>query len=137
METTRILVVDDEIEICELTKKFLERKSYVVFTAQDKQQALEVLQKSRPQIMLLDIRLGAESGLDLLKQAKELDKDVKIIMVSALEDEESIRQARALGADDYVTKPFTAKYLNDFILQKISKLVWHNKEELPDETKDR
>ena len=128
METTRILVVDDEKEVCEVTKKFLERKQYQVFTACDTQGALEGLQKSRPQLVLLDIRLGGESGLDLLKKVRELDKEVKVIMVSALEDEEKIREARSLGADDYVTKPFTAQYLNDFILQKISQLIWRQKQ---------
>jgi DNA-binding response OmpR family regulator len=128
METTRILVVDDEKEVCEVTKKFLERKKYQVFTAYDTQGALEVLQKSRPQLVLLDIRLGGESGLDVLRKARELDKDIKVIMVSALEDEEKIREARSLGADDYVTKPFTAQYLNDFILQKISQLIWRQKQ---------
>ena len=129
MELTRILVVDDEEEICETTKSFLQRKGYTVYTAQNKQQALRVLETSRPQLMLLDIRLGVESGLDVLKQAKKLDKDIKVIMVSALEDEENIRQAKSLGADDYVTKPFTTQYLNDFILQKISKLVRPHKEQ--------
>lgn len=124
MEATRILVVDDEKEICELTKKFLERKEYAVFTAQNTKEALEVMQESRPQLVLLDIRLGEESGLDVLKKARELDKNIKVIMVSALEDQESISEARSLGADDYVTKPFTAQYLNDFILAKISNLVW-------------
>lgn len=125
MEATRILVVDDEEEICETTKRFLQRRGYIVYTAQTKQQALKVIEESRPQLMLLDIRLVNESGLDVLRQARELDKDIKVIMVSALEDEESIRQARTLGADDYVTKPFTAQYLNDFILQKIAGLVRH------------
>jgi len=128
MGATKILVVDDEQEICEVTERFLQRKGYTVYTAQDKQGALEVLEKSRPQILLLDIRLGAESGLNLLKQIRELQKDVKVIMVSALDDDESIRQARSLGADDYVTKPFTTQYLNDFILQKISNLVGRKEE---------
>jgi two-component system response regulator PilR (NtrC family) len=129
MELTRILVVDDEEEICETTKSFLQRKGYVVYTAQTKQQAVDVLKKSRPQLMLLDIRLGQESGLDLLRQTRELDKDIKIIMVSAVEDGEKILQAKSLGADDYVTKPFTTQYLNDFILRKISKLVLGQKEQ--------
>jgi len=125
MEATRILVVDDEEEICETSKRFLQRRGYIVYAAQTKQQALKIIEDSRPQLMLLDIRLVNESGLDVLKEAREIDKNIKVIMVSALEDEESIRQARALGANDYVTKPFTAQYLNDFILQKIAGLVRH------------
>lgn len=119
MEKTKILVVDDEEEICKITKSFLIKKDYSVFTALNAQEAIKLIKEERPHIVLLDIRLGNESGMDVLHQARQIDKDLKIIMVTALEDEEIIRQARALGADDYVTKPFTTSYLNDFILQKI------------------
>lgn len=122
MEKTRILVVDDEQEICNITQHFLEKKDYEVSTAMTVSGAVNLVKQVKPHIVLLDIRLGADSGLEVLRQAKEIDKNVKIIMVTALDDEESITKAKALGADDYITKPFTARYLNDFILQKIANL---------------
>ena len=122
MARTRILVVDDEEEICSITKAFLEKKDYDVQSAYTSEGALGLIHQERPQIVLLDIRLGEESGLELLRKIKEFDKNIKVIMVTALDDQETIRQARALGADDYATKPFTANYLHEIILQKISLL---------------
>jgi len=122
MEKTRILVVDDEEEICQLTLSFLVRKNYNVFTATNGEVAIDLVKKEHPQIVLLDVRLGSESGIEVLEKIKEIDEEIRVIMVTALDDEESIRQAKALGADDYIAKPFTATYLNDFILQKIANL---------------
>ena len=123
MDKTKILVVDDEQEICELTKSFLARRSYETYAATNIEEALNITKNEQPQIVLLDVRLGSESGMDALRKIKEIDKGIRVIMITALDDEASIRQARSLGADDYITKPFTTKYLNDFILQKISVLT--------------
>jgi len=122
MDKTKILVVDDEKEICELTKSFLSRRNYETFTATNAQEAIGLTQKEQPQLVFLDLRLGSESGMDVLRKIKEINGNIRVIMITALDDEASIRQARSLGADDYITKPFTTKYLNDFILQKISTL---------------
>jgi len=119
---TKILVVDDEEEICRLTESFLIKKDYDAYSAANGQQAIELVNKIHPKVVLLDIHLGMESGIDVLKQIKEIDKDIRVIMVTAMDDEANIRQSRANGADDYITKPFTTSYLNDFILQRISKL---------------
>ena len=83
---------------------------------------MDLVKKESPKLALLDVRLGDESGMDALQKIKEIDKNIKVIMVTALGDEESIRQAKSLGADDYITKPFTAAYLNDLIVQKIANL---------------
>ena len=122
METIKILVVDDEEEICALTRSFLVKRGYAVFTANNIAGAVDLVKKEGPKLVLLDVRLGDESGMDALQKIKEIDKNIKVIMVTALGDEESIRQAKSLGADDYITKPFTAAYLNDLIVQKIANL---------------
>ncbi len=127
MGQAKILVVDDEEEICKLTQGFLSKKNYSVLTALGGQQAIGLVKKEHPCLVLLDVRLGVDSGLDVLRQIKEIDKNIKVIMVTALDDEASIRQAKSLGADDYITKPFTASYLNDFILQKIALLTLEQK----------
>lgn len=127
MEITKILVVDDEKEICDLTKNFLVKRGYSVFTATNLAEAVELVKKELPKLVLLDVRLGNESGMDVLRKIKEFNKDVKVIMVTALGDEESIKQAKVLGADDYIAKPFTATYLNDLIVQKIANLTLRDK----------
>ena len=120
MEIIKILVVDDEEEICALTRSFLVKMGYAVFTANSIAGAVDLVTKESPKLALLDVRLGDESGMDALQKIKEIDKNIKVTMVTALGDEESIRQAKSLGADDYITKPFTAAYLNDLIAQKIA-----------------
>jgi len=118
MKTPRILIIDDEKEICELVKVFLSKKNYSCFSATTEREALGLIKKEHPQLVLLDLRLGDISGIDVLGKIKELDKNIKVIMVTALDDAESIRQARELGADDYICKPFTATYLNELISLK-------------------
>ena len=122
MDIIKILVVDDEEEICDLTRSFLRKKNYCTLGATSRHQALELVKKEDPHIVLLDLRLGQDSGLDVLSEIKSIDKNIKVIMVTALDDEATIRQAKYLGADDYIAKPFTAAYLNNLILQKISSL---------------
>ena len=120
MGAAKILVIDDEKEICELTKDFLRRKNYLCFSANDEAEALDLIKKEHPQLVLLDVRLGDISGLDILPKIKELDKEVKVIMVTGLGDAESIQQAKFLGADDFLIKPFTVSFLNDLIAKKLS-----------------
>ncbi len=122
MDIIKILVVDDEQEICDLTRSFLRKKNYCTLGATSRKEAIEIIKKDQPQIVLLDIRLGSESGLETLKQIKEINKDVKVIMVTALNDEDSVAQARALGADDYISKPFTANFLENTILKRVERL---------------
>jgi len=129
MGKARILVVDDEIDICVATKNFLTRKGYEVFTAQTKDEALEAVKQNRPAIILLDIRLKEASGIDILKEVKKSDKDIKVVMVTALDDEENMKLAKAWGADEYVAKPFTVEYLNDVLLQKLAAIAYREKKE--------
>jgi len=121
MDAPRILVVDDEEEICSVTKSFLTKRNFVVFTALNGTEALALAEKESPQLVLLDLRLGSESGIDILARIKEFDKKIRVIMVSGSGDDESKRRAKSCGADDYITKPFTAGYLCDVINQKLNK----------------
>ena len=122
MEIIKVLVVDDEEEICELTRSFLRRKNYCTLGANSADEAIEVVKKEKPHLVLLDVRLGDASGMDVLQKIKEIDKDIKVVMVTALSDEESARQAESRGAEAYIVKPFTASYLDEIILKKIAGL---------------
>lgn len=119
MAKNKILVVDDEEEICQLTKSFLAKKNYLVLTANSQAQAIELVKNEKPHLILLDMLLGDTSGLDVLRKIKEIDKSVKVIMVTALDDAGATSQAKSLGAEDYITKPFTASYLIDLISKKM------------------
>jgi DNA-binding response OmpR family regulator len=122
MEGTKILVIEDETEARETIIRCLKKKGYLPLSAETVKEGLEMAKKEHPPITLLDIRLTDGSGLDVLKGIKELDKNMKVIVVSALNDEVTIHQAKTLGADDYVTKPLTIDFLDNMILEKISEL---------------
>lgn len=121
MPKSRVLVVDDEKEICELTRSFLTRRGFEVFTASTTATALDLVKGKQPRIVLLDMRLGSESGIDVLRRIKEIDKNIKVVMVTALEDPESVKQATELGADNYLSKPFKADVLGELINKLVNK----------------
>ena len=120
---TKVLVVDDEVEVCELTRDFLRKRNYCTFGAYSAQEAMEAVKKESPHIVLLDVRLGSDSGLEVLRQIKEIDSNIKVIMVTALDDSHSIERARNLGAEEFLTKPFTLEFLEDTLLKKVSLFV--------------
>jgi DNA-binding NtrC family response regulator len=122
MGKTKILVVDDEKKVGDIIQKLLVAKHYRVFRAATPEEAIEVITKKHPHLVFLDIRLGNVSGLDLLPKLKELDKKLKIIVLTGLEDEETIRRAKAQGADDFIAKPFDLELLDRIIHHTLSRL---------------
>ncbi len=107
MDNGTILIVDDESDIRELLKDFLEDEGFRCHTAANAFEALDVFQQSGDVAVLMsDIRMPGKSGLDLLSEIKTLDEDVIVIMISAVKDIESAITAMSNGAYDYVSKPF-------------------------------
>ena len=120
---TRLLVVDDEPEICDFLKSFFEDRDFEVKTANSGEAALRTIEGFRPQVMLLDIKMGAVDGLDVLREVKKRYPRVKVIMVTALETTEKIEEALRLGADNYITKPLSLEYLENDVREKIAGLA--------------
>ena len=114
----RVLVVDDEPEAVELLREFLAAKGYEVLTASDGEEALCKVKEERPHLILLDVRMPKMDGLEVLKQIREIDREVGIIMVTAVNEEETGRQALQMGAFDYITKPLDLKYLERVVWYK-------------------
>ena len=114
----RILVVDDEEEVCDLLREFLTKKKYEVLTASDATKVSQLVEAERPHMVLLDIRMPQKDGVTLLKEIKEIDRDIGVIMVSAVRDEETAKKALNLGADGYITKPIDLDYLETNVLVK-------------------
>src|SRR5438128_2540337 len=121
----RLLIVDDDVSLCKHLKTFFERQKYKVEMANDGNQAVEMTQKFRPHLMFLDIGLPGISGIEVLKQVKQKDPSVRVIMITGQTEDELMRQARMLGADDYVTKPFTLEYLSGEVMDKLHKQLFH------------
>ncbi len=106
METLKILIVDDEEGIREELGYFLQQSEYNVFKAESREEALKVLEHSAIDIAITDIHLGADSGLELLREIHERWPDTQVIMITAFGDEETILSALRYGAFDFFHKPF-------------------------------
>ena len=119
----RILVVDDEIAICNLLRKFLDLKGYEVYTALDGPAAIAKVKEFRPHIVLLDIMMPGMGGIQVLKEIKKVDPRAGVIMVTGVGDNELGRRALELGAYDYITKPVNFDYLETVLRVKMIDLL--------------
>lgn len=108
-----ILVVEDEKDIIEVLRYYLEKDNYRVHVAQDGFAALELAGKIIPNLILLDLMLPKLDGIETCRRLKldERLRDIPIIMVTAKAEEADKVRGLEIGADDYVTKPFSAKEL--------------------------
>ena len=100
-----ILIVEDDISLAEALKGLFEHEGYTVFCASNSTETLDILSKESVALVLLDIRLGRENGLDLLHQLKSLRPEMAIIVITANGAVETSVQAMRLGADNYIIKP--------------------------------
>ena len=110
METTDILIVDDDKDLRRTLFLLLE-KSYQVAEAANGKEALAYLKTRRPRLVLMDVSMPEMSGIDALRAARELDKTLKIIMLTSHQEIEIAKSALDSGAVAYVTKPFDAAYI--------------------------
>ena len=104
-----VLVLDDEPEIGEALRAYLERDGYVVTVCATRADALAQYERLRPDMLVLDITLPDGSGLDVLRAAQEHDQRTPAIMLTARGEEVDRIVGLELGADDYITKPFSPR----------------------------
>lgn len=109
----RILVVDDEPEIVALVAYHLAKAGYRVSTAASGPDALDIARRDRPSLIVLDLMLPGMSGFDVLEQIRSDDgtRDVAVLMLTARREEPDRIRGLSLGADDYLTKPFSPQEL--------------------------
>lgn len=106
MSRARILIVDDELIIRESLQAWLERDDHQVQSVASGEEALEIIPKQRFDLVFLDIKLEGMSGLEALKQIKDLDPDVSVVMITAYGSISTAVEAMKDGAQDYLLKPF-------------------------------
>jgi len=133
----KILVVDDEKNILELVRFNLEREGYQVLTALDGVQGLNLARTKVPDLILLDVMLPEMSGLDVCRELRRdaVTKSIPIIMLSARTEELDRVLGLEMGADDYVTKPFSPRELVARIKARLRSIRFEEvrKEEKPGE----
>jgi len=110
LEEKKVLIVDDENKIVEVIKSYLEKEGAIVFEAYDGNQALEVFERINPDLIVLDLMLPDMTGEEICSIVRKKSR-VPIIMLTAKIDEKSIISGLHIGADDYITKPFSPREL--------------------------
>lgn len=106
----KVLIVDNDTDLLDLLCYALRREGYTVVTAIDGKQALRRFETERPDIVLLDIKLPKFNGFEVCRRIRQ-DAEIPLIMLTSCTDEEDVVRGLQLGADDYVTKPFSVKQL--------------------------
>jgi DNA-binding response OmpR family regulator len=111
--TDKILIADDEPNILISLEYLMKREGFEVHLARDGNEALAVLQRERPRLVLLDVMMPHKSGFEVCQalRADEALKHTLVLMLSAKGRETDIAKGRAMGADAYMTKPFSTKDL--------------------------
>lgn len=110
LEEKKVLIVDDENKIVEVIKSYLEKEGAIVFEAYEGNQALEIFEKINPDLIVLDLMLPDMTGEEICSIIRKKSR-VPIIMLTAKIDEKSIISGLHIGADDYITKPFSPREL--------------------------
>jgi len=121
MAGKRVLVVDDDVKTVELVKLYLKRDGYQVLTAYDGIEALRLARESSPDLIVLDLMLPDMDGLEVCRILRH-ESDVPIIMLTAKTTDQDKLTGLGLGADDYVTKPFSPKVLVARVLAVLRRL---------------
>ena len=109
----KILIADDEPNILVSLEFLMKREGYEVLLARDGNEALAVIARERPALVLLDVMMPGKSGFDVCQEVRSNDalSAMKIVLLTAKGRETDIAKGMALGANDYITKPFSTKDL--------------------------
>ncbi len=119
----RVLVVDDQEAIGAILSDYLTSKGYDVFYADNGDDALAYIKRVRPHLALVDVRMVGMGGIEVLGAIREIDANVGIIMITALEDEKMAKKSLELGAIDFITKPIDLEYLDASLIVKLSAML--------------
>lgn len=106
----KVLMIDDDVNICKVVKLNLEREGYIALIANDGLSGLEIFEKEDPDLVLLDIMMPGIDGVEVLRRIRK-DKTTPVIMLTAKTETFDKVLGLELGADDYITKPFDSKEL--------------------------
>ncbi len=118
----KLLIVDDETDVREFAANFFRKRKINVITANNGEEALDLVDKESPDLVLLDIKMPGIDGIETLKRLKEKKQEIKVMMVTGRkpEDNEAFDRCRQLGAMDYIHKPLELDELERVVLKELS-----------------
>ena len=115
----KLLIVDDEVDVREFAKNFFKKRNIEVFTSSGGQDALNIIETQKPDLVLLDVRMEEMSGVEVLKELRKKNNPIKVVMVTGVEDEEIVNEATSLGIKGYVHKPLVLEELEKVVLSEL------------------
>lgn len=120
MSKEKILIVDDEVGVRE-SLKMVFKDNYEVLEAKDGEEALRTLQQARPGLIILDIIMPNLNGVAVLSEIKRIDRQLPVIVISAVRDTAMGQDAVKLGAFGYITKPFDVMELKQLVQRALTR----------------
>ena len=114
-----LMIVEDEEDVREFAKRFFEKRNVKVISAGNAKEALEALKNIQPDLALFDINMEGMSGVELLKEIRRQGNDLKVIMVTGLEDEEVAKEAIQWGIKGYIHKPLILEELENVVFSEL------------------
>ncbi|MBT7789170.1 MAG: response regulator [Calditrichaeota bacterium] len=115
MDQIRILVIDDEVDVCEMLIHFFTSSGYTAKYANDGEAALEKMQSFSPHFVFLDVMMPGMSGMEVLRGIREIDKTAQVVMISGMHDLGVAKEAMKLGAVDYMPKPIQLDVVLEYL----------------------
>jgi putative two-component system response regulator len=128
LDQTRLLIVDDDEQICELLSRVLVRAGYRVQTAANAEDAMDLLGRQAFDLVVCDMQMGRMSGLDLTVRAARLYPEVPVVLMTAQRDTELMRTALREGAVDFIPKPFDFDTIPIIIERSLERLALNQKQ---------
>jgi DNA-binding response OmpR family regulator len=119
----KLLIVDDETDVREFAANFFRKRKIETLTAGSGEEALSMLEKGKPDLILLDIKMGGIDGIETLGRIRKIDDKLKVIMVTGRKPDEndSLEKCRQLGISDYIHKPLELDELERVVLRALEK----------------
>lgn len=118
-----VLLVEDDVDSAKVTKLILERQGMTVKVAKDGGQAQSFLVMQKPDFVIMDLILPGESGFEICDRLKHADPSIPIMILTAIDSEESRALAARVGADEYITKPMDPEQIVETI-RRVAREVW-------------
>ncbi|MEQ2468281.1 response regulator [Niallia hominis] len=116
----KILIVDDQFGIRILLNEVFQKEGYKTFQAANGIQALEIVTREFPDLVLLDMKIPGMDGIEILKRMKKLNQDIRVIIMTAYGELDMIQEAKDLGALTHFAKPFDIDDLRDAVKKYIN-----------------
>lgn len=119
----KILIVDDQFGIRILLNEVFQKEGYKTFQAANGVQALEIVKKHAPDLVLLDMKIPGMDGIEILKRMKVIDPDIRVIIMTAYGELDMIQEAKDLGAITHFAKPFDIDDIRAAVRKHVRKQV--------------